>query len=76
MTKRFRQLFYHLFPSPFAIAIIISVMVFFLALIFTQRPENAVSAYPIKILEYWQTGFWELLAFTMQMALILILGHT
>ena len=51
-------------------------MVFFLALIFTQRPENAVSAYPIKILEYWQTGFWELLAFTMQMALILILGHT
>lgn len=76
MTKRFRQLFYHLFPSPFAIAIIITVLVFFLALIFTQRPENAVSAYPLKVLEYWQTGFWELLAFTMQMALILILGHT
>lgn len=75
MTKRFRELFYHLFPSPFAIAIILTVAVYILALIFTQRPENAVSAYPIKILEYWQTGFWELLSFTMQMALILILGH-
>lgn len=76
MTKRFRQLFYHLFPSPFAIAVILTLVVFFLALIFTQRPENAVSTYPVKLLEYWQTGFWELLSFTMQMALILILGHT
>lgn len=46
-----------------------------MALIFTSRPENAVYAYPIVILEYWETGFWELLEFTMQMALILILGH-
>ena len=51
-------------------------MVMLLALIFTSRPENAVYAYPIVILEYWETGFWELLEFTMQMALILILGHT
>ncbi len=47
-----------------------------MALVFTTRPENAVYAYPIVILEYWETGFWELLEFTMQMALILILGHT
>ena len=76
MSKRFRQLFYHLFPSPFAIAVILTVMVFILALIFTQRPENAGTIYPIKLLDYWQTGFWELLSFTMQMALVLILGHT
>ncbi|WP_305983140.1 short-chain fatty acid transporter [Roseivirga thermotolerans] len=75
MSQRFRKLFYHLFPSPFAIAVLLTVLVYGLALIFTQRPENAVSSYPIKLLEYWQTGFWELLAFTMQMALILILGH-
>lgn len=74
-NQRFKRLFYHLFPSPFAIAIILTIVVYLLALVFTQRPENAVSTYPIKILEYWQTGFWELLAFTMQMALILILGH-
>ena len=62
-------------PSPFSIAVILTLLTFLFALIFTDRPENAVSIYPIKILEYWETGFWELLEFTMQMALILILGH-
>ena len=62
-------------PSPFSIAIILTLITFVLALIFTDRPENAGSAYPLIILEYWETGFWELLEFTMQMALILILGH-
>lgn len=63
-------------PSPFSIAVILTLITFILALIFTDRPENAGSAYPLIILEYWETGFWELLEFTMQMALILILGHT
>lgn len=62
-------------PSPFAIAVILTLITYVLALIFTNRPENAVSAYPLVILEYWETGFWELLDFTMQMALILVLGH-
>lgn len=62
-------------PSPFSIAVILTLITFILALIFTDRPENAVSAYPLVILEYWETGFWELLSFTMQMALILVLGH-
>lgn len=63
-------------PSPFSIAVILTLITFVLALIFTERPENAGSAYPLVILEYWETGFWELLEFTMQMALILVLGHT
>lgn len=62
-------------PSPFSIAVILTLLTYLLALLFTERPENAVSAYPLVILEYWETGFWELLEFTMQMALILILGH-
>lgn len=66
----------NLLPSPFSIAIILTLITAILALTFTQRPENAVHAYPLVILEYWETGFWELLSFTMQMALILILGHT
>lgn len=65
----------NILPSPFSIAVLLTILTFFLALIFTERPENAVSIYPIKILEYWEIGFWELLEFTMQMALILILGH-
>lgn len=62
-------------PSPFAIAVILTLITYVLALIFTDRPENAGSAYPLVLLEYWETGFWELLSFTMQMALILVLGH-
>lgn len=65
----------NILPSPFSIAVLLTILTFLLALIFTERPENAVSIYPIKILEYWEIGFWELLEFTMQMALILILGH-
>ncbi len=65
----------NILPSPFSIAVLLTLLTFALALIFTSRPENAVSAYPLVILEYWETGFWELLSFTMQMALILVLGH-
>ncbi|KYG72939.1 short-chain fatty acid transporter [Roseivirga echinicomitans] len=62
-------------PSPFSIAVILTLLTFILALAFTDRPENAGSAYSLVILGYWEIGFWELLEFTMQMALILILGH-
>lgn len=71
LLRTFRQLL----PSPFSIALVLTLLVYLLAFFFTSRPENAVSAYPIKLLMYWQTGFWELLSFTMQMSLILILGH-
>ncbi|MBN4059756.1 MAG: short chain fatty acid transporter [SAR86 cluster bacterium] len=62
-------------PSPFSIAIILSLLTYVLALLFTRNPTDQISTYSIKILEYWETGFWELLSFTMQMSLILILGH-
>jgi short-chain fatty acids transporter len=65
----------NILPSPFSIAVILTLITYLLALIFTQRPENAGSAYGFVILDYWEIGFWELLEFTMQMALILILGH-
>lgn len=62
-------------PSPFIIAILLSVITFLLALIFTGDSSN-VFTQSKNILGYWQTGFWELLAFTMQMVLILLLGNT
>ncbi|WP_421978908.1 short-chain fatty acid transporter [Roseivirga seohaensis] len=62
-------------PSPFSIAVILTLVTFILALVFTERPENSGSTYSMVILGYWEIGFWELLEFTMQMALILILGH-
>lgn len=62
-------------PSPFSIALLLTSITVLLAIVLTQRPENSGSAHILTILDYWQIGFWELLSFTMQMALILILGH-
>lgn len=61
-------------PSTLALAIILSFVVYFLALIFTS-PKIIESPYPIQLLNYYQKGFWDLLAFAMQMMLILVLGN-
>ena len=63
-------------PSPFSIALILTLITFLLASILTKPTENGESVYLLDILSFWETGFWELLSFTMQMALILILGHS
>ncbi|MBN4075626.1 TIGR00366 family protein, partial [Gammaproteobacteria bacterium AH-315-E17] len=44
-------------PSPFSIAIILSLLTYVLALLFTRNPTDQISTYSIKILEYWETGF-------------------
>lgn len=62
-------------PSPFTIAILLTVITFVMALFFTEAPQNS-SNHGLAILNFWQMGFWELLSFTMQMVLILVLGHT
>ena len=61
-------------PSPLMLAIILSFTVYFLALIFTS-PASDESAYPLQLLNFYQMGFWDLLAFAMQMMLILVLGN-
>lgn len=56
-------------PSPFSIAAILTLLSFLFSFIFTEAsvPE---------VLRFWHKGFWELLAFSMQMVLILVLGHS
>ena len=61
-------------PSPLVLAIVLSFVVYFLALIFTSPPAGE-NAYPVLLLNYYQKGFWDLLAFAMQMMLILVLGN-
>lgn len=56
-------------PSPFSIAAILTLLAFLLTFIFTR------SSLP-EALGFWHKGFWELLAFSMQMVLILVLGHS
>ena len=62
-------------PSPFSLALLLSILTALAACTFA-RPETAsLSTYLPQLAGYWETGFWELLEFSMQMMLILILGH-
>ncbi|MCQ2554548.1 MAG: short-chain fatty acid transporter [Clostridia bacterium] len=56
-------------PDPFLFAIILTILVFVFALIGTGLS-------PMQMVDNWgnDKGFWNLLAFSMQMALVLVLG--
>jgi short-chain fatty acids transporter len=55
-------------PSPFTIAVVLTLAVIVAGTIFTPNSLTEIAG-------YWNTGIWELLAFAMQMILMLILGH-
>ena len=55
-------------PDAFIFALLATVIVFFAALLWTpSTPGDVVDA--------WGGGFWDLIPFTLQMALIIITGH-
>jgi len=56
-------------PDPFIFAVVLTFIVFALGILVTAQP-------PMDMIIHWQNGFWNLLAFSMQMALILVTGHT
>lgn len=62
-------------PSPFAIAIILTLVTIILAWGVTKPPEE--EHHLLAILSYWENGIWnnDLLVFAYQMMLILVLGH-
>ncbi|MCF6184528.1 MAG: TIGR00366 family protein, partial [Bacteroidales bacterium] len=65
----------NILPSPFSIAIILTSISFIAAFFLT--PVGKISETPVfDILGFWETGFWDLLKFGMQMMLMLVLGHT
>lgn len=55
-------------PDPFVFAILLTFLIYVLALLFTPND-------PFAIVRHWYQGFWELLAFAMQMVLILVTGY-
>jgi short-chain fatty acids transporter len=61
--------------SPFNLAVWLTALAFAMGMIFTGKGEHKI-AYFFELGFYWTDGIWGLLEFTMQMALILILGHT
>ncbi|WP_033826942.1 short-chain fatty acid transporter [Bacillus andreraoultii] len=68
MTSFFDRMVRRFLPDAFLFAIILTFIVFLLGIIFTDHS-------PIQMAEYWGTGFWDLLAFTMQMTLIVVTGY-
>lgn len=75
ITQAIERLFNKYLPSPFSIAIILTVFTIILALCFTESTGNKNQF--LNILGYWESGIWNnnLLVFAYQMMLILVLGH-
>jgi short-chain fatty acids transporter len=63
-----------LLPSPFSIAVILTVITSLLALLLTE--PNGSEPHLVQLFFNWEQGVWSLLAFTMQMMLMLVLGHS
>lgn len=76
-TERFENTFRRLLPSPLAIAFILTIIAFFCALTFTKPSDLSLGGYAINLGLIWKDGLWQsgMLAFTVQMMLILVLGH-
>ncbi|MDB4162022.1 TIGR00366 family protein [Bacteroidia bacterium] len=70
-TQKYADWFRRLLPSPFSIAVILSIVVFIVTIFISDKPIG-------HLLIDWQTGLWSsnLLAFAFQMMLMLVLGHT
>ena len=75
LTEFIENSFKKYLPSPFSIAVLLTLLTIILALAFTQNTSegNHITA----LLTYWEDGIWNnaLLVFGYQMMLILVLGH-
>lgn len=74
--KIYTHLFEKYFPSPLAIAVILSFLTFLISLFFIDFEGNFFQK-SAKVGVFWFQGVWNenLLAFTIHMMLILVLGH-
>ena len=68
ITNFFDRIVQRYLPDAFLFAVILTIVVFIMGIFMTGSS-------PIQMVEYWGTGFWDLLAFSMQMALIVVTGY-
>ncbi len=75
LTKVIEHLFRRYLPSPFTIAVLLTLLTIVMALIFTENTSD--KNHLVAILSFWENGIWNnaLLVFAYQMMLILVLGH-
>lgn len=76
-SEKYAKLFQLLLPSPFAIAVLLTFITFFIALFTTQPADVDFWVYTVDLANFWQQGLWSdgLLVFAVQMMLMLVLGH-
>lgn len=82
MSKRSQQfisIFKRILPSPFTIAILLTVLTVLLAMFLTKPTDSSNGEYLLYLFSSWETGLWDNSAgglyFAFQMMLILVLGH-
>ena len=68
LGEKFTDTFTKYMPSAYVFALLLTLIMGLLALVFTESK-------PITILEGWYNGFWSLLAFGMQIVLIIITAY-
>lgn len=68
ITAFFTELMRRYLPDPFVFAILLTLLTMALAVGVESRPVN-------EVVQDWGKGFWSLLAFTTQMAVILVMGY-
>lgn len=75
LTRTIELIFRRFLPSPFVIALLLTLLTMVIALLFGQFPQSS-SAWE-GVLTSWERGLWNrgLLVFAYQMMLILVLGH-
>ncbi|MBN3832261.1 TIGR00366 family protein [Burkholderia sp. Ac-20344] len=68
ISRFFTQVVHRVLPDPLIFAILLTIVTF--ALAFGLTPNT-----PVQLTTMWGSGFWNLLAFSMQMVMILVTGH-
>lgn len=61
-------------PDPLILALGLTLVTMILALVFGTNLRSGILG-AADVLSYWTSGFWDLLSFSMQMVLILLLGY-
>jgi short-chain fatty acids transporter len=77
ISDRFIGVVRAVLPSPFTIAVMLTVVAFLFALITTIPSDIGFLGYVGDLSGYWYDGMWNgaLLEFAVQMMLMLVLGH-
>lgn len=68
LSRFFTTLVQRFLPDPLVFAMILTLIMFVSGIIFTHHS-------PLEMTAFWGKSFWNLLAFAMQMSLILVTGH-